>query len=216
MTVEQLHDAIGMLPADLVAETDRLCRGRKPARRWQHYAAMAACCVLVLGCAVAAGSWRAGGAKETAADTAMPFQAVPAEGMPQNKLESRRQEQARCIPAQPDAAAGDMAPKACLVESAAQLAQCRREWADYYGSQALEEAFRDYDEDWFSQQVLVLMPVDGGEDLQVSRIEQQQEQWTIVLSGTPGSQHWLVLMQTPRGSVGQIGQVQVVFEPVQE
>ena len=53
MTAEQLHDAIGLLPADLVAEADAL-RQSRPLRRghWKHYAAMAACFALVLGCAL--------------------------------------------------------------------------------------------------------------------------------------------------------------------
>ena len=51
MTPEQLHDALGMLPADLVAETDRL-RSRPPRKviYWRSFAAAAACFLLVLGC----------------------------------------------------------------------------------------------------------------------------------------------------------------------
>lgn len=51
MTPEQLHDALGMLPADLIAEADRL-RSR-PIRKviyWRSFAAAAACFLLVLGC----------------------------------------------------------------------------------------------------------------------------------------------------------------------
>ena len=53
MTTEQLHDAIGLLPAELVAEADAL-RQSRPLRRghWKRYAAMAACFILVLGCAM--------------------------------------------------------------------------------------------------------------------------------------------------------------------
>ena len=53
MTAEQLHDAIGLLPADLVAEADAL-RQSRPLRRsyWKRYAAIAACFALVLGCAL--------------------------------------------------------------------------------------------------------------------------------------------------------------------
>ena len=53
MTAEQLHDAIGLLPAELVAEADAL-RQSRPLRRghWKRYAAMAACFILVLGCAM--------------------------------------------------------------------------------------------------------------------------------------------------------------------
>lgn len=54
MTAEQLHDAIGLLPADLVAAADSLRQSRPPRRRsyWKRYAAMAACFALVLGCAL--------------------------------------------------------------------------------------------------------------------------------------------------------------------
>ncbi len=51
MTAEQLHDALGMLPSDLIAETDALrTRPRKSVSQWRRWAAMAACLVLVLGC----------------------------------------------------------------------------------------------------------------------------------------------------------------------
>ena len=50
MTAEQLHDALTLLPADLIAETDAK-RSRKPkVLRWRSFAAMAACFVLLLGC----------------------------------------------------------------------------------------------------------------------------------------------------------------------
>lgn len=48
MTAEKLHDAIGLLPADLVAAAD--IKRTKKARiiPWKRYAAMAACFVLIL------------------------------------------------------------------------------------------------------------------------------------------------------------------------
>lgn len=52
MTVEQLHDALTLLPGDLVAEADKRRRKKfdhKPrVIRWQRFAAMAACLVLVM------------------------------------------------------------------------------------------------------------------------------------------------------------------------
>lgn len=215
MTVEQLHDAIGLLPADLVAQADGIRSGKPPRRHWQRYAAMAACCVLVIGCAVAAGSWRAGGAKASAADEAAPMQAMP----PASAQGGRRQSllQGRCIgPAEPSPAAGDMAPKACLVHSEAQLEQCRREWADYYGPAALEQAFQGYDDQWFARQTLVLLPVDGGETLEVSQILHQDSQWQVLLQGQPGTRHWLVLVEAEPGAVEQISQIQAVFPQSQE
>lgn len=50
MTVDQLHDALTLLPADLIAQADRH-RGRpRRAPAWKPLAAMAACLVLVMGC----------------------------------------------------------------------------------------------------------------------------------------------------------------------
>lgn len=50
MTAEQLHDALTLLPADLVAETDRLRCPRAKTIPWKRLWAMAACFALVLGC----------------------------------------------------------------------------------------------------------------------------------------------------------------------
>ena len=50
MTTQQLHDALTLLPADLVAETDRLRRPKTKPIPWKRFAAMAACFALVLGC----------------------------------------------------------------------------------------------------------------------------------------------------------------------
>lgn len=44
MNPEQLHDALNLLDEDLIAETDRLRRGRFP---WRHLGALAACLAVV-------------------------------------------------------------------------------------------------------------------------------------------------------------------------
>ena len=43
MTAETFHDAISLLPVDLVAQADRKRNPPRPVLRWQRYAAMAAC-----------------------------------------------------------------------------------------------------------------------------------------------------------------------------
>lgn len=49
MTSEKLHDALNLLPADLVAETDALrTQPKKHQVHWQRWAAMAACLAVVL------------------------------------------------------------------------------------------------------------------------------------------------------------------------
>lgn len=51
MTAEQLHDALSLLPSDLIAAADKLRTApRKAVIYWRKYAAIAACAVLVLGC----------------------------------------------------------------------------------------------------------------------------------------------------------------------
>ena len=47
MTAEQIHDALTLLPADLIAETDKRRMGTPKMIPWKRYAAMAACFVLV-------------------------------------------------------------------------------------------------------------------------------------------------------------------------
>ena len=54
MTAEKLHDAITLLPADLIAEAD-VFRTQKAATRpipWSRYLAMAACFAVVLSCSL--------------------------------------------------------------------------------------------------------------------------------------------------------------------
>lgn len=43
MTAEKLHDAITLLPADLIAQADQKRSASHPPLRWQRFAAMAAC-----------------------------------------------------------------------------------------------------------------------------------------------------------------------------
>lgn len=77
MTTAQLHDAIGLLPVDLIAETDALRCRKQPRLPWQRYAAMAAAAVLVI-CGGVIG-WRLlPGSKTAAAPEAAQFAAASA------------------------------------------------------------------------------------------------------------------------------------------
>ena len=62
------HDAISLLPGDLVAEADNRRTAPKPVIPWKRYAAMAACLALFLGVGSRfIGQLAAGGAKKEAA-----------------------------------------------------------------------------------------------------------------------------------------------------
>ena len=76
MTAETLHDAIGLLPADLIAEADRVRNRKKRIIPWTRYAAMAASFALVLSCGLfAMRLFAPKGATETAAQA--PAAAAP-------------------------------------------------------------------------------------------------------------------------------------------
>ncbi len=49
MTAEQLHDALTLLPTDLIAEADKARCPKAKTLRWKPLAALAACFVLILG-----------------------------------------------------------------------------------------------------------------------------------------------------------------------
>lgn len=89
MTAEQLHDAIGLLPAELVAEADAL-RQSRPLRRghWKRYAAMAACFILVLGCAMTLRQGMTGKMKRSEAVMEAAPAEIPALKTPEAKADS--------------------------------------------------------------------------------------------------------------------------------
>ncbi len=82
MTAEKLHDAIGLLPSDLIEEADRRRqKGPRPIL-WKRYAAMAACFLLVACCTWLTTRMMASGrATESAVkyEAAAPAAAAPAE-----------------------------------------------------------------------------------------------------------------------------------------
>ena len=78
MNAEKLHDAIGLLPSDLITETDRLRCAKPRVIPWKRYAAMAACFAVVLGCSMFAMQvFAPKGATEAAAEA--PAAAAPRE-----------------------------------------------------------------------------------------------------------------------------------------
>lgn len=83
MTAEDFHDALTLLPGDLVAEADK--HRRKPRLvMWHRWAAMAACLVLVLSCGLLVGSWNPGKtqAYDALSAPALSAEAAPAEAAP--------------------------------------------------------------------------------------------------------------------------------------
>ncbi len=104
MTADKLHDAIGLLPADLVAETDRKRSGKPKVISWKRYAALAACFVLVLSAgrfALLLAAPRGAGTTESAAAMDMPAAAAPMEAAPEAPAADVQHDIAAAVPAQP-------------------------------------------------------------------------------------------------------------------
>ena len=114
MTAEQLHDAIGLLPADLLEKTDKLRQspGKKKAPVCRYLSA-AACAVVVLGGALL---FRAVGQQKQA----VTFSAAPA--MEEAQMDEAPAEAApklQLAPVPADAGAGTAEDRSATVENAA-------------------------------------------------------------------------------------------------
>lgn len=83
MNAEQLHDAISLLPPDLIAETEKKRRAPASPRRWQRFAAMAACfALMVCGSVWCFSLLRWGGVGKAAAQTPAALHAPAEEAAP--------------------------------------------------------------------------------------------------------------------------------------
>ena len=179
MTSEQFHDALTLLPEDLVARADEF-RSRKPkVIPLKRYAALAACFVVLLTSALAVHALRQKSAVTEMA-AAAPFSAMrDTEAV---AAESPRMEAAKEIPeTSRSAATADSAipftcvetpynphNTACYAHGPAPYAMASREELDDYLSKwdrlyllaPLRDACQIYDEAWFASHDLILIPVD--------------------------------------------------------
>lgn len=229
MTAEQLHDAIGLLPAELVAEADAL-RQSRPLRRghWKRYAAMAACFILVLGCAM---TLRLGmTAKMSRTDAVM--EAAPAEipalQTPGAKADSSavtalletaaaasKTPEIICIPT-PANLSGTKCyasgPKITLLSSREELEAYRVKWEGAYLLDELTAACESFDQAWFAEKDLVLIPVDAV-SVAVTEILSQEGSLEVHLAVTHSDSDtsWLVLVEPEKGTVSRAEDVRLVF-----
>lgn len=236
MTVEQLHDAIGLLPGDLLAETDRLRQAPRPPKRvlWKPVLAMAACLALVL----TGWFWwfQPKGSTGGTADYAA-LQAAPAAGAPENGAAAEE------APAQADEAAPfrsesmvtDSQPFPDWVstprltgeagEPAAVLLQSPQDWQDYQtqmGEQfdltELDSWLSALDESWFESQDLALIRVEqipAGTQPQITAITQEAGTLTVEIPRYDVSGDgtcWHILVAVEKGSLDSGDQISLVME----
>lgn len=178
MTGEQFHDALTLLPADLIAQADEY-RCRKPkVIPWKRYTAIAACFALLL-CSAAV--YRNSRQKNAISEMA----AVPYSVMQDTDAaaaEAPRLEAAKEAPAAGSAATEDNGVSFVCVETpynphntacyahgaSASVMVSRGELDDYlskwdrlYLLDALRDTCAIYDGDWFDSHDLLLIPADG-------------------------------------------------------
>lgn len=234
MTVEQLHDAIGLLPADLLAETDKVRQGPRPSKRmlWKPMLAMAACLALVL----TGWFWwfQPKGSSGAAADTAA-LQAAPAAGAPENGAAAEeapvQEDEAAPFRSQSVVTDGTSFPEAVSTprltgeagEPAAVLLTCPADWTDYQtqmGEQfdltQLDSWLSALDESWFETQDLALIRVEtvpAGEQPQITSITQGEGSLTVEIPRYDASGNgtcWHILLAVDKGSLDSGAQISLI------
>lgn len=163
MTSEQFHDALTLLPEDLVANADAF-RSRKPRIiPLKRYAAMAACFAALLTSVIYVHSLRQESAPTEMA-VAAPYSVMQDAGAA--PAESPRME-AAAVPSCPMVETPDLPNtaeidhSAAIITSRSELEGYFTEMGKYYQLDALRDVCALYDETWFSNSDLLLIPVDS-------------------------------------------------------
>lgn len=112
MNAQQIHDALTLLPADLIAETDRKRSQKRKTIPWGRIAAMAACFALVLGCsgyALAIFGAKGGSSKAVPAEEPMLQAPTMAPGILEDQESNREIPAAEAVPMEEAPAAAEPA-----------------------------------------------------------------------------------------------------------
>ena len=240
MTTAQLHDAIGLLPVDLIAETDALRCRKQPRLPWQRYAAMAAAAVLVI-CSGVIG-WRLlpGTPSETAAaPAAAPFAAEGAI-MADEALPGAQAPMANGAGA--DSASSTLAAASTLsvhyaatpaLTKAAQsqtayvaLITSLEDWQTYRQEQEgsfdltqLDSVMDSRDETYFESQDLVLIRLDAptSDGPAVEKLVWEEDSLDIYLTNTvteedAGLTCWHIVLDAEKGALADAEQIQLISQ----
>ena len=162
MTAEQFHDVLTLLPEDLVARADEY-RSREPkVIPLKRYAALAACFAVLLTCAIYVHSLRQKSAVTEMA-AAVPFDVME----DAEAVEEAPRMEAAAVPSCPMVETPDLPNtaeidhSAAIITSRSELEGYFTEMGRYYQLDALRDVCALYDETWFSNSDLLLIPVDS-------------------------------------------------------
>lgn len=244
MTAETLHDALTLLPADLIAQADRK-RNRNPVRvHWQRWAAMAACLAVILGFGLLLRSRLLyGGAKsasaemslQAAADNCAPEEAAtaeaPAAGAPTAAPPLQDSAVATIGSGQgiryvntPDnlytTGCRVHGPEVTLIASREALDAYLDNWdLDYYLDELRTEC-QDYDDVWFADHDLVLIPIypvsaDGS--VTVTEVTETENALEVhIAASQPDTDAecttWHILLEAEKGRIASADAVTLIRE----
>ena len=210
MTAEQFHDALSLLPMELVEEVDRRRQspGRKPIP-WGKYASLAACLVLLLGC-----SWLVNGmfhARSKATESALQ------EAWDTGTIVANEAAPAEVPEEAP--AAGKPGLSLLAVVEAPVFADSSINYLSPSQVQILSQAealpvAMDLPEGWFDSHDLVVIFLTGyAEAPQPLEIRRDGDSWQILFPATEEdhtAKDWYVLLEVPKGQISP-EQVQVTI-----
>lgn len=162
MTSEAFSDALTLLPEDLLARADEF-RSRKPTViPLKRYAALAACFAVLLTSAIYVHSLRQKSAVTEMA-AAVPFDVME----DAEAVEEAPRMEAAAVPSCPMVETPDLPNtaeidhSAAIITSRSELEGYFTEMGRYYQLDALRDVCALYDETWFSNSDLLLIPVDS-------------------------------------------------------
>lgn len=231
MTGEQFHDALTLLPEDLVAQADELRSRRQKVVPWKRYTAMVACLAIVMCSAVFFQNIRMKSAKTA---MAVPFSAAKGEadtGAPRMEAAQAAPETSgstavadsaipfTCLetPYNPhNTACYAHGPSASVMASYEELDAYLSKWDRLYLLDTLRDACEIYDEDWFASHDLLLIPVDcvTGSCAVTDRIIADGScEVTVTLSGEDATEptNYHILLPIEKGAVSDPENITIIY-----
>ena len=236
MTSGQFHDALTLLPEDLVARADEIRNGKPKILPWRRYAAIAASFAVLLASAVMVHTLRQKNAVSEMA-VAAPFSAMYDTGAADQAPRMEAAQANKASGAAPEAAAADAAfpflcvetpvnvhstasfvhgPSATGITSREELEDYLSKWDKLYLLDPLRDACEIYDEGWFTSHDLILIPVDcaaGPCTVTDMILADGACEVTIAISGAEKEEptNYHVLLPVEKGAVTDPGNITVIY-----
>ena len=221
MTGEQFHDALTLLPEDLIARADAV-RSRKPKTlHWRRYASLAACCALLVLCGVLYQNQPAKTASNemtktfSAADSAPEMAQAPASGDQGAMGAEIAVPSCLEVPNLPDKAKDAAFPAVHLFDNREALEEGLSEMGESWDISGLEMACEGFDEHFFaSQDLLLIFSQDVTGVCEVQDITWQANGCTVKIAvypdGREDTTNYAALIPTQKGEIFP-GNVAVVY-----